>query len=109
MALSRTIQPKHALQMLLTGDLLSAETALSHGLVTALVPPHMLDAETIKLAEKISSKSRFGIQLGKKMFYEQLRCDSLENAYDFATERMVCNLQHSDAREGIDAFTNKKK
>ena len=95
--------------MLLTGDLLSAETALSHGLVTALVPPHMLDAETIKLAEKISSKSRFGIQLGKKMFYEQLRCDSLENAYDFATERMVCNLQHSDAREGIDAFTNKKK
>ncbi len=105
MALPRAIQPKHALRMLLTGDLISAETALSHGLVNALVPQHMLDADTINLAEKISSKTRFGIQLGKKMFYG----DSLGDAYDFARERMVCYLRHFDAREGIDDFTKKKK
>lgn len=108
-ALSRAIQPKHALQMLLTGDLISAETALLYGLVNAIVPPHLLDAETTKLAEKISNKSSFAIQLGKKMFYEQKRHDNLEDTYDFATERIICNLQHTDAREGIEDFLNKRK
>jgi len=108
-ALSRAIQPKHALHMLLTGDLISADTALSYGLLNAVVPPHMLDAETTKLAEKISNKSSFGIRLGKQMFYEQLKYDNLENAYDFATERIICNMQHSDARKGIDGFVNKTK
>lgn len=109
MALSRSIQPKHALHMLLTGDLISSDTALSYGLLNAVVPPHMLDAETTKLAEKISSKSSFGIQLGKEFFYEQLMYDNLEDAYEFATERISCNLQHSDARKGIDDFVNNTK
>lgn len=108
MALSRAIPPKHALQMLLTGDMISADTALSYGLLNAVVPHHMLEEETSKLAEKISNKSRFGIRLGKQLFYRQLKYN-LEDAYDFATERIICNLQHPDAREGIDNFVNKKK
>jgi enoyl-CoA hydratase/carnithine racemase len=107
-ALSRAIPPKHALQMLLTGDMISADTALSYGLLNAVVPHHMLEEETSKLAEKISNKSSFGIRLGKQLFYRQLKYN-LEDAYDFATERIICNLQHPDAREGIDNFVNKKK
>ena len=95
--------------MLLTGDMISADTALSYDLLNAVVPHHMLEEETSKLAEKISNKSSFGIRLGKQMFYRQLRYDNLEDAYDFATEQIICNLQHPDAREGIDNFVNKKK
>ena len=95
--------------MLLTGDLISADTALAYGLLNTVVEPDSLESETSKLAEKISSKSSFGIRLGKKMFYEQLKFDALDDAYDFATERMSCNLQHPDARKGIANFVAKKK
>jgi len=97
------------MHMLLTGDLISADTALAYGLLNAVVAPDLLEPETSKLAEKISSKSSFGIRLGKKMFYEQLKYDALDDAYDFATERMSCNLQHPDARKGIANFVAKKK
>ena len=59
--------------------------------------------------EKIASKSSFGIQLGKQMFYEQLKYYDLEDAYHFAGERMACNTQHTDAKQGIHDFVNKKK
>ena len=108
MALSRAIQRKQAMHMLLTGDLISADTALAYGLLNAVVAPDLLEPETLKLAAKISSKSSFGIRLGKKMFYEQLKYDALDDAYDFATERMSCNLQHPDTRKGIANFVKKK-
>ena len=92
------------MQMLLTGDLISAEKALTYGLLNEVVPPDQLDIETMKMSEKIASKSRYGIQLGKQMFYEQLKCDDLEDAYELAGERMACNVQHNDARQGIDDF-----
>ena len=95
--------------MLLTGELISAEKALSCGLLNEVVTPDLLESETTKLAENIASKSSFGIQLGKKMFYEQLKHNDLEDAYAFATERIVCNMQHPDAKHGIDGFVNKKK
>ena len=95
--------------MLLTGDLISADTALAYGLLNAVVAPDSLESETSKLAEKISSKSSFGIRLGKKMFYEQLKYDALDDAYDFATERICCNLQNPDAIKGIDNFLAEKK
>lgn len=108
-ALSRAIQRRQALHMLLTGDLISAERALEYGLLTKLVPPNSLESETEKLAQQIASKSSFGIRLGKKMFYEQLKYDNLDEAYEFATERITCNFQHEDAKQGIDDFVNKKK
>lgn len=108
-ALSRAIQPKQALRMLLTGELISAEKALSYGLLNDVVPPSSLESETTYLARQIATNSAFGIQLGKKMFYEQLKYDNLEDAYDFATEKIVYNVQHPDTAKGIDDFVNKKK
>mmetsp|Transcript_20348 Transcript_20348/g.42575 ORF Transcript_20348/g.42575 Transcript_20348/m.42575 type:complete len:312 (+) Transcript_20348:506-1441(+) len=108
-ALSRTIQRKQAMHLLLTGEMITAEKAQAYGLLNTVVPPNVLESETIKLAEKIASKSSFGIQLGKEMFYEQLKYASLEDAYHFATERVACNRQHKDAKRGIDDFVNKVK
>ncbi|KAL7524252.1 hypothetical protein ACHAXR_000491, partial [Thalassiosira sp. AJA248-18] len=72
-ALSRAVQRKQALHMLLTGELISAEKALSYGLLNDVVQPSSLESETLKLAQQIANKSSFGIQLGKQMFYEQLK------------------------------------
>mmetsp|Transcript_32652 Transcript_32652/g.56919 ORF Transcript_32652/g.56919 Transcript_32652/m.56919 type:complete len:313 (+) Transcript_32652:168-1106(+) len=107
-ALSRVIQRKQAMHMLLTGELITAEKAQAYGLLNTVVPPNLLESEAVKLAEQIASKSNFGIRLGKNMFYEQLKYENLDDAYDFATERIACNLQHPDAKHGIDDFVNKK-
>ena len=106
--LSRNMQRKQALQMLLTGDFIDAQTAKQFGLVNEVVSPEELDAETALLAEKIAAKSALAINLGKKMFYEQAAMD-LSAAYDFAGERMTCNMDSEDAREGIDAFIEKRR
>lgn len=108
-AVSRAVPRKQALHMLLTGDLISAEKALSYGLLNKVVSPNLLDVETMKLAQQIANQSSFGVQLGKKMFYDQLAYDSLEDAYDYAIERITCNLQHPDAKQGIDDFVKKRK
>jgi len=81
-ALSRCVQRKQALQMLLTGDLITAEKALSFGLINEVVDdPSQLDIKTTELAEKIAKQSSFGIQLGKRLFYDQLECENLDDAY----------------------------
>ena len=95
--------------MLLTGDTISSETARLYGLVNRVVSAEKLVAETMTLAERIAHKSPVAIRLGKGMFYEQLKYRDMEDAYDFATERMVCNLADCDAKVGIDAFLNKRK
>ena len=92
------------MHMLLTGDLISANEALSCGLVNAVTSPSSLVDETYELARRISSKSNFAIRLGKEMFYEQIKYDNLEDAYDYAAERMCINVRHPDARKGIDDF-----
>lgn len=106
--LSRNMQRKQAMQMLLTGDFIDAETACRYGLVNTVVPADQLAAATRELAEKIAAKAPESIRLGKKMFYEQLPM-SLADAYAFAAERMACNMDSDDAREGIDAFIQKRK
>lgn len=105
--LSRNIQRKQAMHMLLTGDLISSEQAVMYGLINKAVPIESLEKETMALAKKISNKSSFAIQLGKEMFYNQLKCDHLEDAYDFATERIAANFQHDDAKKRISSFVNK--
>jgi len=106
--LSRNMQPKQALHMLLTGDFISAQNALQYGLVNEVVPAAELQATTRALAQKIAAKSAHAVALGKDMFYKQLTMD-LAGAYAYASERMACNMDSHDAREGIDAFIQKRK
>jgi enoyl-CoA hydratase/carnithine racemase len=94
--------------MLLTGDFISAQTALQYGLVNEVVPVAELPAATLALAQKIVAKSAHAIALGKDMFYRQLPME-LDDAYAYASERMACNMDSHDAREGIDAFIQKRK
>ena len=94
--------------MLLTGDFISAEQALEYGLINELVDASSLVQTTQSIAEKITAKSSFAIRLGKQMFYQQLTMD-LSEAYAYAGEQMACNMDSDDAREGIDAFIEKRK
>ena len=107
-ALSRNLPRKQAMQMLLSGDFISAQQALQYGLVNEVVAAEELDNATRMLADKIASKSAHSIALGKEMFYRQLPMD-LSAAYAYAGERMTCNMNSHDAREGIDAFIEKRK
>jgi enoyl-CoA hydratase/carnithine racemase len=99
---------KQALHMLLTGEFISAQTAQQYGLVNEVVPAAELEQATITLAQKIVAKSAQAIKLGKDMFYRQLPMD-LSAAYAYASERMACNMDSEDAREGFDAFIQKRK
>ena len=78
------------------------------GLVNDVVPDAGLEKATRELAEKIAAKSRLAVRTGKKMFYKQLEM-SMEDAYGFACETIVNNMDSIDAREGIDAFIEKRK
>jgi enoyl-CoA hydratase/carnithine racemase len=106
-AISRTIAPKHALQMLLTGKLIDADTAVRFGLINEAVPADRLDATVDALAAEIASKSSFTVALGKQAFYRQLGMD-LASAYDYTSEVVVRNMLAEDAIEGIAAFTQKR-
>ena len=106
--LSRNMGRKQALHMLLTGDFISARTAQQYGLVNEVVPAAELEPATMMLAQKIIAKSAHAVSLGKDMFYKQLTMD-LSEAYAYAAERMACNMDSQDAREGIDAFIQKRK
>ena len=106
--LSRNMGRKQAMHMLLTGDFISAQTAQQYGLVNEVVPAAELEQATLVLAQKIVAKSAHAIKLGKDMFYQQLPMD-LSDAYAYAAERMTCNMDSHDAREGIDAFIEKRK
>jgi len=106
-ALSRNVSHKHAMQLLLTGDLIDAATALRIGLVNEIVPETELDAAVTALAEKIASKSRHTVAIGKEAFYRQAELP-LAEAYSYTKNVMVANLQARDAQEGISAFIDKR-
>lgn len=106
--LSRNMHRKQAMKMLLTGDFIDAETAKQFGLVNEVVAPEDLDEAVASLAQKIAGKSPRAVSLGKKMFYRQATMD-LSAAYEYAGERMTCNMDSEDAREGIDAFIEKRR
>lgn len=105
--LSRNLGRKQALEMLLTGDFISAEEARQRGLVNRVVAADQLDAEIRKLTDSICGKSAVAIATGKGMFYRQLEM-GLDEAYGFAAETMACNMMSEDAAEGIDAFMAKR-
>jgi enoyl-CoA hydratase/carnithine racemase len=107
-ALSRNLTRKHALEMLFTGDMISAEDAHRVGLVNRVVEPGTARDEALKLARKIAAKSTVVVKLGKEAFYRQLEM-GIADAYDHATEVMVKNMMARDAKEGISAFVEKRQ
>lgn len=106
-ALSRNVARKHAMEMLLTGDLVSAHHAERLGLVNRVVHPGSLGAETMELARQIAAKPRATVRIGKEAFYRQLEL-GLSDAYDYASRVMTENMLESEAEEGIGAFIDKR-
>src|SRR5919202_6572976 len=107
-ALSRSVGQKKAMEMLLTGDFISAEEALAEGLVNKVVPSENLEAETRKLAGKIVEASPLVVGVGKQAFYRQIEMPT-EQAYAYTKEVMSFNASFADAQEGICAFLEKRK
>ena len=105
---SRTIVKKHSMEMLLLGDLIDATQAKRFGLINDVFGSEELHEKVMEVAKVICSKSPYVLKMGKETFYKQLDMD-LEEAYEYATERMIQNLKAEDAKEGIDAFLNKRK
>ncbi|AUQ60718.1 enoyl-CoA hydratase-like protein (plasmid) [Phaeobacter inhibens] len=106
-ALSRNVGGKHAMEMLLTGDMTSADRAAEIGLVNRVVTADALQDATLEMARKIASKSSMTLATGKRAFYAQ-REMRLAEAYDYASEVMVDNMLANDAEEGICAFIEKR-
>jgi enoyl-CoA hydratase/carnithine racemase len=107
-ALSRNVSRKHAMEMLLTGDLISAEDAMRIGLLNRIVAPGSELAEALALAQKIAAKSALTVKIGKEAFYRQAEMP-LAEAYKYASEVMVENMLARDAEEGIAAFIEKRE
>lgn len=105
--LARNVGRKQAMEMLLTGDFIDAQTALERGLVNRVVPDDELDAEVKKLTDAILSKSPAALASGKQTFYQQLEM-GVADAYSLASEAMACDMVTEDAAEGIDAFIEKR-
>src|SRR5580693_635449 len=106
-ALSRNVPRKAAMEMLLTGDMISAEDAARIGLVNHVVAPGSERDEALKLAKKITAKSALTVKIGKEAFYRQLGMP-LAEAYRYTSEVMVENMLARDAEEGISAFIEKR-
>jgi len=100
---ARNVGRKRAMEMLLTGELIDARTALSWGLVNRVVPSDALDEEIRHFTDIILARSPATIRLGKQAFYEQIE-RPIEDAYEMTGETMACNLLLDDAAEGMDAF-----
>ena len=107
-ALSRAVGRKAAMEMLLTGDLISAERAREIGLINRVVPADVLDDTALALARQIAAKSPLTVAIGKEAFYRQAEMD-LSDAYDYAAQVMTRNMLARDAAEGIDAFLGKRE
>ncbi len=106
-ALSRNVSRKHAMELLLTGDMIDAHKAADIGLINRVVAPERLVDEVWELAEKIASKSPVSLAIGKEAFYRQLEMD-LGPAYAYTSEVMIKNMATRDAKEGIEAFLEKR-
>ena len=105
-AISRNMLQKPALEMLLTGEFIDAQTARERGLVNRVVPPDQLDAEVEKLALTIAAKSPAAIAAGKRLFYQQ-REMPIEAAYSRASDVMAHNAVLDDAQQGIARFSKR--
>ena len=106
--LSRAIGRKRALEMLLTGDLVDARTALEWGLVNRVVPAERLEDAVLEFVEKIDRSSPLTVGIGKEAFYAQVELDE-HRAYDLTKSVMAMNSLAADAQEGMCAFLEKRR
>jgi enoyl-CoA hydratase/carnithine racemase len=107
-ALSRNVSRKHAMEMLLTGEMIPADEARRIGLINRIAAPEALTAETMKLAELIATKPHGTLKIGKEAFYKQVEMP-LSEAYDYASQVMTMNMLAAEAEEGIGAFVEKRE
>ena len=106
-ALTRCIGRKRALEMLLTGKMIDAQTAMEWGLVNHVIPAEYLQSKTLALAQQIAAASPLTLGLGKQAFYAQIDLDQ-SRAYAYTKEVMSLNAMAEDAQEGIGAFLEKR-
>lgn len=106
--LSRNMLPKQAMEMLLTGEFIDAETAKARGLVNRVVPAEQLDTEIAGLVSSILVKPAIAIAMGKQLFYKQIEM-GVGAAYQLAGQTMACNMMEEVALEGVQAFIDKRK
>jgi enoyl-CoA hydratase/carnithine racemase len=104
---ARNVGRKRTMEMLLTGRMIDAQTALAWGLVNRVVPADRLDEAVREFTTVILERSAATIRIGKQTFYRQIE-QPFEPAYDAASDAMSCNLLYDDAREGMEAFINKR-
>ncbi|MFZ6640999.1 enoyl-CoA hydratase [Undibacterium sp. TC4M20W] len=107
-ALSRNVSRKQAMEMLLTGDFIDAQTALQRGLINRVVSTDELDACVAELTASIITKPALAISMGKQLFYKQLEM-GVEAAYQLAGQTMACNMLDETAQEGVQAFLEKRR
>ena len=107
-AVSRKINRKPMMKMLLTGEPIKAKFAKELGLINDYFPKSKLNSEVFKIAKKIASKSNLTIKIGKQTFYKQLEMP-LDKAYAYTSKMMTINMLAMDAKEGISAFLEKRK
>lgn len=106
--LVRNMPAKQAMEMLLTGEFISADEARVRGLVNRVAPLDALDEELENLVLSILAKPREAVAMGKALFYKQ-RETGIEAAYQLAGQTMACNMNHPVAQEGVQAFIDKRK
>jgi len=106
-AIGRNLQRKHAMEMLLTGDPISAQRAMEWGLVNRVVPAAELDAAVDELAAKLAAKPPVTVAAGKRGFYQQMDMN-LEQAYALAGKVISSDFAHPEGREGMNAFIEKR-
>ena len=106
-AVSRKINRKKMIEMLLLGDKIDSKTAVEHGLINRRVPGKFLNEAVSEVANKIASKSPLTLKIGKEAFYKQLEMP-LSEAYEYTSKVMIQNMQARDAEEGISAFIEKR-
>jgi len=105
--LSRNMQPKQAMEMLLTGGFIDAAEAQRRGLINRVASVDALDAEVQQLVDAVLSKPREAVRMGKQLFYQQAEM-GIEAAYQLAGQTMACNMVHEVAQEGVQAFIDKR-
>jgi enoyl-CoA hydratase/carnithine racemase len=106
--LSRNMHRKQAMEMLLTGDFIDAETAQKRGLINQVVNADRLEETVLELCAKIAAKPEPAVRLGKALFYQQLEM-GVNAAYQLAGQTMACNMMEDTAQEGFQAFLDKRK
>ena len=106
--ISRNMHRKHAMEMLLTGDFIDAQTAQLRGLINQVCKESELQNTVMALCEKLLAKPEPAIRMGKALFYKQIEM-GIQAAYQLAVQTMSCNMMDESAQEGFQAFVEKRK